>query len=747
MVHFCQAALDISASATLRLTRFDGSIVELPRVGDDLRWEAEGIAVTMESSNLEGGLLLRPEVHTNETLAIADLTLIDVPIAAEEIRFLRFGFMSPGDPCFFGRLGPQGITPEPAGVYRNRVEEDERQVAVTSTSAVALADVERTRVQVIGNSTFKHSEGSIYLVCEKATGGIRLIYKVILDGMILPAGESKSLDPLVSLAGTDLHELLVEWADHAAAQVEPLMPKAIPTGWNDWQYYRNEKTQEDVLDSTEVIADLKRRGYPLDFMQIDGGFCLHLSEWSTPKPEFADGIDSISQKIRDQGLQFGLWFAPYIQNRETSVVKEHPEWLLRDGDGEPVAMPGSNVGPAHLIDYSLDGPLDWLREQVRLFVQDWHVTWIKLDGPQYHFYRRGLLQNRSMSVHEMLIRTFEVIRDEAGPEVLVEGEGMLGLALGRVELHRMQQDTHPLWYRHSVEERPAAYAPYVYGKELIMGFLHNRWWCNHRENVILRDFPSPFAFEGGNNPYVYGPVFTDAEFKTQLVAAVMGSGGILLTDPMKELARSPERMRWISRILPVWPHAARVVDFFPDGRYPHVYRLDVETESETYTLIAVINWTDRMADFSYPMAELVPAERAGHPHHAFSYLDQGYAGIARDCLEISNLAAHASCLVALRPVQDHPQLISTSMHFVQGAVELERVLWRTDTDCLTIEVRHFCQEDEKLFLTVPEGWRLERIETDARRYVYDDFDRSMPAVRFEGAEDGRTRFDIFWERR
>ena len=196
----------------------------------------------------------------------------------------------------------------------------------------------------------------------------------------------------------------------------------------------------------------------------------------------------------------------------------------------------------------------------------------------------------------------------------------------------------------------------------------------------------------------------------------------------------------------MWPHAARVVDPFPDGRYPHVFRLDVETESEAYTLIAVINWTDRMTDFSYPMAELVPVDRAGHPHHAFSYLDRGYVGIVRDSLEVPDLAAHASCLIALRPVQDHPQLVSTSMHFIQGAVELERVLWRRETDCLTIEVRHFHQEDEKLFLAVPEGWRLERIETDAQRYAYDDFDRSTPAVRFEGAKERRTTFDIYWKK-
>ena len=37
---------------------------------------------------------------------------------------------------------------------------------------------------------------------------------------------------------------------------------------------------------------------------------------------------------------------------------------------------------------------------------------------------------------------------------------------------------------------------------------------------------------------------TEPEFRTQLTAAVMGSGALLLTDPMKELVRDEERSNW-----------------------------------------------------------------------------------------------------------------------------------------------------------------------------------------------------------
>ena len=599
---------------------------------------------------------------------------------------------------------------------------------ISSNSLFVFASMDRKNITIIGNGTFKVSEGTIVLSCSKRQGTMRLIYKVILDGLEMTGNSSKQLDPIVIMTGSNLNDLLEQWAHYTAAQTVPLIPTTTPTGWNDWQYYRNEKTQQDVLDSAGVIAELKQQGYPLNFVQVDGGFCMHLSEWSLPRPSFSDGIKSLSERVTGMELKFGLWLAPYIQNVETKVVKEHPEWLMLDETGALLKRPNSNVGPSCLIDYSIDEPLEWLGELVRMFVHDWNVTWIKLDGPNYALYRLGVLRNPSMTMTEMLIRSFEVIREASGPEVLVEGEGMMGLALGRVDLHRVQQDNHPKWYSDNSKESP--YAPQIYGKELIMSFLHNRWWCNHRENVILRNHPSELVASQLYDGTAVEQLFTEPEFRTQLTAAVLASGGLLLTDPMQDLRRYDERMAWVSRLLPVYPVAAKIVDPFPEQRYPALYRLQVDDD---FAVLGVTNWSDEVRDFCFPLND-------DGAYYAFSFFDRTCLGTVTGELEIRGVTAHDSRLIALRRKTGQPQLLSTDLHLLQGAVDVGKCEFCNNV--LTLEVVHFKQDDNKLYLAAA-GKKIASVSTNAVQWSIDDFDLEFPIVRFAGG-GGTTVIRIAW---
>jgi len=599
-----------TASDQLQLTTDRESIDLIPATYHS--WSGKNFTLTIVVSKIDHAMIMTPTVeYSGESdLLLEAIEIINIELPETEFRFLRFGLNMPGDPVRFGTLDQHGIQPPPIPIDTPFYEETDTAHLITNNSLFAFSTLDRSRVTVIGNSTFKVSEGTIMLRCDKTTSAMQLVYKSVLDGLHVSKGFVKKLDPIIILNGGNLNKLLEQWADHTAAQTTPLIPSKTPTGWNDWQYYRNEKTQQDVLDSAEVISELKKQGYPLDFVQVDGGFCMHLSEWSLPRPSFSDGIKALSGKIIDMGLKFGLWLAPYIQNLKTNVVKEHPEWLLLDKDGEPVRMPNSNVGPSALIDYSLDEPLEWLRDLVKMFVTDWHVRWIKLDGPNYALYRQGRLRNSTMTMTEMLARSFEVIRDAAGPDVLVEGEGMMGLALGRVDMQRVQTDNHPQWYRDNTQSLP--HAPQVYGKELILSFLHNRWWCNHRENIILRNNPSELVSSQLNNGEFIEQIFSEPEFRTQLTSAVLSPGGLLLTDPLKELQHNEERMAWISQLLPVFPKNAKIVDSFPDQRYASLYQMQV---TDDFSILGIINWSEKVKDFTFPLTD-------SNEYYAFSFFDK-----------------------------------------------------------------------------------------------------------------------------
>lgn len=727
------------------------AVDEILRRQNDRTWAAGCLQLDIDTERLEHGVCLRPVLlNTGDN----DVTIESVRLLEEELqlsepglRFLRFGLQSPGDATRFGVLTAEGVSPPAMRVDNACFPDPEKPHVLQATSLFACAPHDRSASLVIGGGTFRLSEGRILASASLEDPNCFSIgYEMALDGIRLAAGASLDLDAVVVLEGPRLQTLLVEWADFTAGQAGARIPETTPTGWNDWQFYRNEKSQEHVRESAQVMAELRKQGYPLDFIQIDGGFCLHLSEWREPGPRFPDGIGKLSKEVRDMGLHFGLWFAPYIQNVNTRVVREHPEWLLLDKTGkQPVRRDRSNVGPCCLLDFTVPAALEWLRDQVRFFVNEWQVRWIKLDGPHCTFYREGRLRDRSRTVAQMLGTTFEVIRDAAGPEVIVEGEGIMGPALGKVDLHRMQQDNHPVWYSH--HDRRRAHAPCVYGNELMAGFLHGRWWCNHRENVILRDYASPFWHGRETEPDAIEPIFTEAELQTQLTAAVLGSGGILLTDPMPDLMRTPHRARLISKLLPPYSRAAEVVDAFPDHRYPNAYRLVVERSYETYTVLGVVNWSDETLDVDLALEDVVPDARAHEEFLAFSFFDSRMLGSFKGRLPVQGVSAHGARLIALRPRTGRPQLVSTSLHLLQGAVDLENVQWHEEANELEVIVKHFIQQDERLFFVAPPGWELTGVDTNAARFSVDDYDPRAPMVRFDGAGDGgATRFLLAWQR-
>jgi alpha-galactosidase len=649
-------------------------------------------------------------------------------VNAPAIRVLRFGFNMPGDPVGFYKVTKDGFSSAISNSDKSFIAEDDKVCKITSNSLLCFKAENSDEITLIGAASFQKTEGTIEFILDKQNGSFELIYKMFLDGVIIKAGQILELDDFVIMTGSDLNALLKQWAELTAQNCGALLPETIPTGWNDWQYYRNEKTARDVLDSAEVIADMKQHGYPLDFVQVDGGFCIHLSEWTLPKPGFQPGIKALSENLRTMGLKFGLWFAPYIQNINTSVAKNHPEWLLKDDEGQPVILGNSNVGQSCLIDYTVPGTEEWLREHLRLFVDEWQVKWIKLDGPNYALYRQGRLNNRSLTISEMLNRTFEIIREEAGSEVLIEGEGMMGLALGKVELHRVQTDNHPKWYANNCSA--SEYAPKVYGKELIMSFLHNRWWCNHRENVILRNYPSEFCYDRLSNQNAIEQAFTEPEFRTQLTAAVMGSGGLLLTDPMKELVKDRERFAWISRLLPVYNKAAEIVDAFPDGRYPSIYRIKV---NEAQMIYSFTNWSNRICDLECDL----PTQ---DDFYVYSVFEQKVYAVFNKHLKISGITAHDSRIIVLKKRTNAPCLLATDLHLLPGTVDVRNCSWHDGT--LELEICHFKQDDNRLYFAA-NGYKILDIATNAIRFTVDDFDADYPVIRFHG-KPGSTIFKIEW---
>jgi hypothetical protein len=86
------------------------------------------------------------------------------------------------------------------------------------------------------------------------------------------------------------------------------------------------------------------------------------------------------------------------------------------------------------------------------------------------------------------------------------------------------------------------------------------------------------------------------------------------------------------------------------------------------------------------------------------------------------------------------------MHLSQGAAELAGVRYDEAAQVLDLSVVHPEQDDERLFIHVPAGWRLGTVDTDATAVCVDQRRGECVVVRFDPAAGVRTDFRLRFHR-
>ena len=670
--------------------------------------------------------------QTGESLSIERVKLFSVELGVKTLEVFRQGFVMPSDPSGFYVLEPGRKTP-PAGRWKPACHGD---WDFFSHTLVVTKLPRRNKMALLAFTTCNRFEG--YFILNTRGKTVSLSAWCYLEGIKLSPGERIRLEQIMVAEDADFNRCLETYAEYVGRLHGAILPKRTLTGWMDWQYYRRDKTQKDIVRNVKALKLLKDQGYPLDYVIIDGGWCAHNSEWLGKCEKFPSGMKKLSRIVRKHGLRLGLWLAPYITNVKTRVVREHPEWLVKDArTGKPLYLPGSNVGPCHLLDFTVPEALEWLRNIVRVMVKEWKIGYLKLDGPRMAFYERGAFHNRNMTAIEEVRRSLEVIREECGRDVIVEGEGIYLPAVGLVETQRTTQDNHPYW------RAPETGGPLLkenMKNDLLSAFLHNRFWHNLRENVILRDFPSPLHALGRRAPNAKEPVLPENELILQLSATALVGGAMFLTDPMDELQRNPKKIELISRFLPHYePTHCRSIDVFKGGKQPSLYYVPIERDFEQWFVLGVFNWEDTYQDYRVPVRRF-----AGQGSwHAFDYWNEEYLGLCRDQLDVGNVPAHGCKVIALRRNLRRPQLMGTNMHILQGAVDIQTCTFARNR--LQIMVGHFMQKERKLFIRYPRRYMFNRIETNAKDYLVDARKKGILTIQFNGRK--RTDFRLWWRKR
>lgn len=453
-----------------------------------------------------------------------------------------------------------------------RAESDEA-ITFRSSGVLLLHHAESERNLLIGFISTSRQFGDVLLTCTPDESRLlRIEARCETEGMEVAHGTAVESESVVLLAGTDPMALLDDYASILGSAMGARVPATVPSGWCSWYFYFNRVTERDVLAN---LVSLQVDGPRVDYVQIDDGYQSHTGDWTTPNEKFPRGMRFLADRIRDAGFRPGLWLAPLVLHRDSRVLAEHPEFALRDANGE-LRWSDIWLGRCATLDCTHPGAREWLFDTIQTVVREWGYSFLKLDALAYGCHG-GVRHHAPGTTSAMNLRAgLEIIRAAAGDATFILGCSCpLPVAVGLVDAMRVGPDVAARWFAGS---RPSA--KHALRLSLQRWWMHRRLWLNDPDCLTVRDADSTLTLE-------------EARF---LATGIALSGGLtVLSDDLTVL--TPARAEIARRVLPSSGIAARPLDPF-ERETPAVWRLGRADGA----VLAYLNWDDEPRDLAAPTA-------------------------------------------------------------------------------------------------------------------------------------------------
>lgn len=197
--------------------------------------------------------------------------------------------------------------------------------------------------------------------------------------MELANGETYTTPTLYAAwSGNGLNRLSQQFHTHLTNSVMDgrIESKARPVHYNTWEAVYFNHSEERLIALAEKAASVGVERFVLD----DGWFgarrndCAGLGDWWVSDEVYPNGLGPLADRVRDLGMEFGIWFEPEMVNPDSDLYRAHPDWILEAVGVEQV--PSRNQFTLNLTRPEVS---DYLFEKISAIVSEYDVAYIKWD--------------------------------------------------------------------------------------------------------------------------------------------------------------------------------------------------------------------------------------------------------------------------------------------------------------------------------------------------------------------------------
>jgi melibiase-like protein len=520
--------------------------------------------------------------------------------------------------------------------------------------------------------------GSGVLFSSEEADRVRFRARIDYGHLLVPSGKPVQLETLAVGIFDDARIGEELYADAVGRQYHIRLHPQI-NGYCTWysKPHGGAADEQSIIQLAETAArELKPFGF--SFVQIDDKW-QDGKERNGParrfyrvKPDgpYPHGIKPVAEKLKSLGLTTGLWFLPFASDWQDPEFKDKQDWFVKRRDGSMFETAWGNT----CLDLTHPAVTNYLAALVKS-IHSWGVNYFKMDGlwtgtateqiyvndgfHDDHMGENAPFYDRKKTNIEALRGGLKLLRQAAGSEVFFSGcnlsQNMRSLAgsIGLVDSMRIGPDNGQGWrdYRREISENASGsiITGPVRGTRLY--FMHGRFWWNDPDPCYVR----------ASIP------LNQAQLITSWVAI---SGQFNLnSDWLPGLP--PERVDLLKRTMPQHGVTARPVDYF-DTSMPGIWLVTDTRRRVRRDVLGLFNWdgTNRPIACSAQKTGLDP----GKTYHAFDFwaatpVDSFSGGFKFD------VPAQSCRVIAVRPAEEHPILVSTSRHVTQGIIDVTEEKW------------------------------------------------------------------------
>jgi len=143
--------------------------------------------------------------------------------------------------------------------------------------------------------------------------------------------------------------------------------------YNTWEPFNNNINEKLVMELAKSAAAAGMK----EFI-IDDGWQDSYGDWGIDKKKFPNGLKPVFDYIKSLGMKPGLWISIGSASHESKVFKEHPEWFVRDKNGQLTSLQSDGDTERYTACFST-GWYDYIKKILLKLSLDYGLEYMKLD--------------------------------------------------------------------------------------------------------------------------------------------------------------------------------------------------------------------------------------------------------------------------------------------------------------------------------------------------------------------------------